>query len=149
MMERVNGMPVRFVAIKKFAHTREDGRIFEFLPGEVYENDLQSFSFISKNYPGCVQEIEMTQEDWIDLATSRALACRKRISELEQLYGEHLSSYYYGVIPSYEGEKVDGRGYGGGLPDAYRKIKLLESDVESFEKQCLEKLLDNSDSKHL
>ena len=40
-MERVNGMPIRFVAVKKFAHTRVDGRVFEFLPGKVSENDLE------------------------------------------------------------------------------------------------------------
>lgn len=148
-MERVNGMPIRFVAIKKFSHTREDGRTFEFLPGEVYENDLSSFDYISKKYPGCVQEIEMTQEDWIDLATSRALECKKRIDELERLYGEHLSSYYYGVIPSYEGAKVDGSGYSGGLPDAYNKTHLLQEDIERFERQCVDNFSKNSGGMHM
>ncbi len=144
-MERVKGMPIRFVAIKKFSHTREDGEIFDFLPGEVYENSLASFNFISENYPGCVQEIEMTQEDWIDLATARALACKKRIDELEKLYGEHLSSYYYRVIPEYAGARVDGTGYGGGLPDAYNKVNLLQEDIERFERQCIENLSKGSD----
>lgn len=138
-MERVNGMPVRFVAIRKFAHTREDGREFDFLPGDVYENDPASFDFISEKYPGCIQEIEMTEEDWVDLATSRALKCKKRIDELEALYGEQLSSYYYSVIPSFDGAKVDGSGYGGGLPDAYSKVNLLEKDIEGFEEQCVAK----------
>lgn len=135
-MERVNGMPVRFVAIKKFTHTREyDGVIFDFVPGEIYENTVSSFEYISQKYPECVQEIEMTKEDWIDLGTTRALACKKRISELELLSGEKFSSYYYRVIPSTEGEKVDGTGYGGGLPDAYRKTHLLKGDVSAFEKK--------------
>lgn len=148
-MERVNGMPIRFVAIKKFTHIREDGRTFEFLPGVIYENDFEEFDFIFKKYPGCVQEIEMTQEDWIDLATSRALECKKRIDELERMYGEHFSSYNYGVIPSYEGAKVDGTGYGGGLPDAYNKVNLLQEEIERFERQCVDNLSKGSGEKHM
>lgn len=138
-MQRVEGMPIRFVAIKKFSFTREDGRVFEFIPGEVYENDLVSLNYVSNLFPDCVQEIEMTEQDWIDLGTERALACKKRIDELEIMYGERLSSYYYGIIPMHEGEKVDGRHYGGGLPDAYYKTKLLQEDVERFERECAEK----------
>lgn len=135
-MERVDGMPVRFVAIKKFTHTLVDGSVtFNFLPGEIYENTPKSFEYISQKYPGCVQEIEMTKEDWIDLGTTRALECKRRISELELLSGEKFSSYYYRVIPSYEGARVDGSGYGGGLSDAYNKTHLLQGDVSNFEKR--------------
>ena len=91
-MERVNGMPVRFVAIKKFTQTRGDDSVtFNFLPGEIYENTPESFEYISQKYPGCVQEIEMTKEDWIDLGTTRALGGKRRISELELLSGEKFS----------------------------------------------------------
>ena len=147
-MERVNGMPIRFVAIKKFSHTNEDnGRVFEFLPGEVYENTLEAFDYISEKYPGCVQEIEMTREDWVDLATSRALECKKRIDELEKIYGERLDSFYYSVIPFGE-NKVDGSRYGGGLPDAYNKTRLLKEDIESFERQCMGNITKDSSEMH-
>ena len=147
-MERVSGMPIRFVAIKKFVFTREDGKIFEFLPGEVYENTLDSFNFISENFPGYVQEIEMTIEDWIDLATKRALDCKKRISELERLYGDHLETYYYRVIPSTDDERVDGTGYAGGLRDAYNKVRMLEEDIDIFDREHAESLTNASNGMH-
>lgn len=54
-----------------------------------------------------------------------------------------FSSYYTRVIPE-RSSRVDGTGYGGGLSDAYHKTKLLQSDVEKFEKQCLTNLVKNS-----
>lgn len=144
MMERVNGMPVRFVAIKKFEHIREDGQIFTFLPGEVYENGVNSYDYFSKKYPGCVQEIEMTKDDWIDLGTNRVLKCKKRIQELERLYGNHFSSFYYGILLSVDKKKIDGSEYGGGLSDAYNKTHLLNNDVDRFEKQCIANLSKDS-----
>ena len=137
-MERVKDMPVRFVALQKFEHIREDGKVFIFLPGEVYEDDVDSFKIMSRIYPDAIQEIYMTREDWIDLGTARALKCKKRIKELEQLYGQEFTSYHYCVIPISERGKVDGRAFDGGLPEAYGKTHYLERDVKIFEQLCLE-----------
>ena len=144
-MERVYGMPVRFVATKKFTPANAYPER-EFQPGEISEGSVDNFESISRNNPGSIVEIEMTKEDWINLGTSRALACKKRIAELTALYGFDFSSPYYSVIPTSEDEKVDGTGYGGGLPDAYRKTHLLEADVARFEQQCIEQLSKSSGS---
>lgn len=87
----------------------------------------------------------MTEQDWIELGTTRALNCKKRIAELELLSGENFCSYYYEIIPS-EGEKVDGKYYGGGLPEAYRKVTYLEEDLASFEQRIFSS--NATDEKH-
>ena len=140
-MERVNGMPIRCVITQKV----EDERWIQkkFSPGQILEWNDYDFKKFNEEHPGCMQEILMTEEDWIDLGTTRALECKKRISELELISGEKFSSYYYGVIPSYEGVKVDGSGYGGGLPDAYYKTHLLQEDVSAFERSVFSNNLSN------
>jgi len=144
-MERVPGMLVRCVITKRIINSKLAKGIYE--PGTIFEVSESDFQRLSADYPDCIQEIEMTEQDWINLGTTRARKCQKRIHELEQLYGETFESYYIGVIPEY-GYKVDGYGYGGGLHDAYRKTKLLEEDVERFEKQCIEHFIQANNSRH-
>lgn len=132
-MERVEGMPIRCVIIQRVED--ESWIQKKFIPGQILELNDYDFAKFNEEHPGCMQEILMTKEDWIDLGTTRALECKKRIAELELLSGEKFSSYYSRVIPSYEGAKVDGSSYGGGLPDVYHKTHLLQEDVLAFERR--------------
>lgn len=136
-MSRVNGMPVRCVITKKIRNIRLINGEYE--PGTILELNDSDFGRFNYYHPGAIQEIEMTEEDWINLATSRALECKKRINELQQLYGEQFSSNYCRVIPS-PGCKVDGSSFGGDLKDAYYKTIILKKEIENFEKQCQENL---------
>lgn len=141
-MERVQGMPIRVVCIKKI----EDKRLKRSIqPGEILDLGETDFKTLSQMFPGCIQEIEMTQEDWVDLATKNAFDCKRRIAILEAMSRTKFSSYYVGVIPDCEGQKVTGSGYGGGLPDAYRKTLYLKDDVDSFENKLLESNKDTQD----
>ena len=131
-MERIDRMPDRCVIIQKVEDEKWKQKTY--CPGQILELNDYDFQLFSEEHPGCIQEILMTEEDWIELGTTRALECKKRIAELELISGEKFSSYYESVIPSYEGARVDGKGYGGGLPDAYYKTHLLQEDVSAFEK---------------
>ena len=75
MMERVNGMPVRCVITKRVIDSRCAEGVYE--PGMILELAPYDFELFVNQYPGCIQEIEMSEEDWINSGTSRALACRK------------------------------------------------------------------------
>ena len=77
----------------------------------------------------------MTEEDWIELATKEARECGERIALLEKATNEKFQSYYTGVIPKTDEQRVDGTGYGGGLPDAYNKVRLLQRQIDSFEEK--------------
>lgn len=135
-MERVEGMPIRVVCVKSI---KKGGELKRDIPvGEVFDLSDYYFELLSRKFPECIQEIVMTQEDWVDLATKNAFTAKKRIDTLQALSGRKFSSYYWGVIPDHEDEKVTGHGYGGGLPDAYNKTKLLLKDVDDFEKNLLE-----------
>lgn len=130
-MNRVNGMPIRV----KCNYTIEDNRwkgetIEQWKEFDLYGQD--ELDWLLREHPGCVYELEMTEQDWIDLATKEALECKETISKLEKSTGRQFNSHYISVIPSYEDSKVDGHGYGGGLPDAYRKVAGLKRDVAEF-----------------
>lgn len=140
-MERVKGMPIRVVIIKKIVDDRLTAK--QLNPGQILELDKSSYELFNQNYPGCIQEIEMTQEDWIDLATNRVNVCKKRVAELEQLSGEKFEGRHYYLMDKEDSWKVDGSGYTGGLPVVYRKIHYLENDVKQFENQIFSNDLEN------
>ena len=72
----------------------KDKKIIEGEETDLVKYDLDS---LLKQYPGCVTEIKMTKEDWINLATKKALQCKDRIEKLKKR-GIIFSSYYLGVI---------------------------------------------------
>lgn len=132
----VKGMPIRIVVTKKIVDEKLQNKIIE--PGTIIDLNINDFEYFNTNLQGYFDEIEMTQEDWIQLATNSAKQSQKRIYELEQLYGTKFESHFISVIP-YGDSLVDGSGYSG-LSDAYDKTKYLEHDIESFEKKCIESL---------
>ena len=141
----VKGMPIRIVITRRIESEKLSDKILE--PGTVIDISLFDLEYFNNNFGGYFQEIEMTEEDWIQLATASAKKSQKRISELEQLFGERFESYYTSVIP-YGDSLVDGTGYGGGLSDAYNKTKLLQEDIEKFERQCVANLAVNQGGIH-
>lgn len=120
----IDDMPIRCVITK---------RIENHNPGDIIDLDSSYFETLKSRYPDSIQKIEMTRQDWIDLATNNANKSAKRIMELQQLYGEEFYSRNMRVIPSY-GE-VDGKGFQGGLREAYGMTKQLQQDIEVFEEQ--------------
>lgn len=131
-MNRVNRMPIRV----KCNYTIEDNRwrgekIEQWKEFDLYSQD--ELEWLLREHPGCVYELEMTEKDWVELATNEALKCKEKISRLEKSTGKQFSSSYTSVIPWNGEDKVDGHGYGGGLPDAYRKVAGLKRDVLKFE----------------
>jgi hypothetical protein len=134
-MEKVKEMPIRAVITKKVVSSKWSQGVF--LPGTVADWNKYDFDLFVSQYPDCIKEIEMSEQDWINLATDNARKAQQRIWELEKIYGEKFISNNYSVIPDEFYDKVDGFGYSGGLEDAYRKTKLLLDDVDSFERQCV------------
>lgn len=120
----IDDMPIRCVITK---------RIENHNPGDIIDLDSNYFETLKSRYPDSIQKIEMTRQDWIDLATNNANKSAKRIMELQQLYGEEFYSRNMRVIPSY-GE-VDGKEFQGGLREAYEMTKQLQQDIEVFEEQ--------------
>ena len=120
----IDDMPIRCVITK---------RIENHNPGDIIDLDSNYFETLKSRYPDSIQKIEMTRQDWIGLATNNANKSAKRIMELQQLYGEEFYSRNVQVIPSY-GE-VDGKGFQGGLREAYDMTKQLQQDIEVFEEQ--------------
>ncbi len=120
----IDDMPIRCVITKKIENHN---------PGDIIDLDSNYFEALKSRYPDSIQKIEMTRQDWIDLATNNANKSAKRIMELQQLYGEEFYSRNVQVIPSY-GE-VDGKGFQGGLREAYDMTKQLQQDIEVFEEQ--------------
>jgi hypothetical protein len=120
----IDDMPIRCVITK---------RIENHNPGDIIDLDSNYFDALKSRYPDSIQKIEMTRQDWIDLATNNANKSAKRIMELQQLYGEEFYSRNMRVIPSY-GE-VDGKEFQGGLREAYEMTKQLQQDIEVFEEQ--------------
>lgn len=138
----VEEMPIRIAVTKKI---EKESIIIE--PGTVIDISLYDLEFFNKNFEGFFSEIEMTREDWIQLATTNALKSQKRITELEMLYDKKFESHYTSVIPQVD-FLVDGTGFGGGLSDAYNKTKCLEKDIEQFEKECLASLKKDTSIRH-
>ena len=137
-MERVSGMPIRVRCNCTIHDSEWIGE--EIVQGKEIDIYGQAgLDWILAKHPGCVDEVEMTEQDWIDLATREAKECGKKIASLEESTGRMVESYYRGVIPKSEDEKVNGHGYAGGLPDAYHKVKYLEQDVENFQKKSPQK----------
>lgn len=133
-MIRVNGMPIRV----KCNYTIEDSRwhgekIEQWKEIDLYNQD--ELEWLLREHPGCVYELEMTSDKWIELATKEALECKEKISRLEKSTGKKFSSNNISVIPYSSEDKVDGHGYGGGLPDAYHKVTCLKKDVLEFERK--------------
>lgn len=124
----IDDMPIRCVVTKKIKSLTENHN-----PGDIIDLDSNYFEALKSRYPDSIQKIEMTRQDWIDLATNNANKSAKRIMELQQLYGEEFYSRNMQVIPSY-GE-VDGKGFQGGLREAYGMTKQLQQDIEVFEEQ--------------
>lgn len=124
----IDDMPIRCVVTKKIKSLTENHN-----PGDIIDLDSNYFETLKSRYPDSIQKIEMTRQDWIDLATNNANKSAKRIMELQQLYGEEFYSRNMQVIPSY-GE-VDGKGVQGGLREAYEMTKQLQQDIEVFEEQ--------------
>lgn len=124
----IDDMPIRCVVTKKIKSLTENHN-----SGDIIDLDSNYFEALKSRYPDSIQKIEMTRQDWIDLATNNANKSAKRIMELQQLYGEEFYSRNMQVIPSY-GE-VDGKGFQGGLREAYEMTKQLQQDIEVFEEQ--------------
>ena len=70
-----------------------------------------------------------------------AMECKKRRAILESASNEKFQSYNISVIPRSENQRVDGSGYGGGLSDAYNKIRMLQRELDSFEEKHINKFL--------
>lgn len=124
----IDDMPIRCVVTKKIKSLTENHN-----PGDIIDLNSNYFESLKSCYPDSIQKIEMTRQDWIELATNNANKSAKRIMELQQLYGEEFYSRNMQVIPSY-GE-VDGIGFKGGLREAYEMTKQLQKDIEVFEEQ--------------
>ena len=146
-MERVTGMPVRAIITKEVIDLKWTKGIFP--AGWVSDWDEFDFELFKSQHPDCIVEIEMTEDDWINLATDNAKKAKVRIWELEKLYGEKFSSNYIGVIPISRFSKVDGHGYCDRLSDAYKKTIQLLKDVEEFEEQCIENMIINESSQEI
>lgn len=139
-------MPTRVCVIKKIDDKENNLCI---IPGTILTLDDFDWKYFKNKYKDNIQEITMTRDDWIELATNEALECAQKISMLEKASGKKMESYYKGIIPA-EGKKVDGVGYGGGLSDAYNKVRMLKMDVSNFEKRILkEKNRENEEEKEL
>ncbi len=124
-------MPIRVCCVKRLESPKLT-RVFE--PGQV--EDFYGDKVLLKEFPDYFVEIEMSQEDWERHATQKAMDLKNRI-ELLLKCGVKFSSYYLRVIPLKEGEVVNGSGFGGGFPDAYAKLEMLENDVKAAEQSVI------------
>ena len=123
--EVVKDMPVRVIFTKRIKNDRVN-----IAPGTITEVPLLYYEDFVNAYSGDFEEIKMTREDWIELATKEMYECKKKISFLEKISGKNFESYHISITHQ---DKVDGGGYGGGLSDAYHHLKYLQQDIAEFE----------------
>ena len=106
--EELNSMPKRVVSIRGI----QDEKI-QIKPGQILNLTEDDFNYLVTNYGDSIQEIKMTDEDWIELAKKETLICRKRIAIAEKASGNRFNSNYTGVIDKLNGEQFDVSEYKG------------------------------------
>ena len=124
-------MPIKVCCVKRLEDERLT-RVFE--PGEVV--DFYGAKKLLDDFPEHFAKIEMSQDDWVRHATQKALELKRRIMILKKS-GVNFSSPYMRAIPTGKDEVVDGTAFGGGFPDAYYKLELLDADITSAENSLI------------
>lgn len=136
-------MPIRVV----FTKTVNDEELVckQIKVGTVTDATESDFEQFSRRYPGCFTVVEMTEQDWIDLATENFVGSKRRLEMLTAISeGMGLGitvneTIYYYSVPE-PGTKVNPSHYGGGLSDVYYKSTLYKGFVDEFERKIGERL---------
>ncbi|MGN1000837.1 MAG: hypothetical protein ACI4OG_02760 [Bacilli bacterium] len=138
----MENMPKRIV----FTKTVKDDRLLvkQINVGTVMDANESDFYAFSQNYPGCFSVVEMTEQDWIDLATTNFLDSKDKLEKLTAIsegmgLGITVSDsihYYSGLVPAKDGKVSSVYG----LSDIYHKSKYYKGFVDEFERKIGEQL---------
>ncbi|MBO5375584.1 MAG: hypothetical protein J6A52_01890 [Bacilli bacterium] len=139
----MENMPTRII----FTKTINDSDLIskQIKVGTIMDANTLDFEEFKKRYPGCFTVIEMTEQDWIDLATENFVDSKRKLDMLTSISeGMGLGitvddTIYYYTVPE-TGTKVNPQNYGGGLSDVYYKSTLYKGFVDEFERRVGEQL---------
>jgi len=136
-MERIEEMPVRTVILKKVIDSSFDLPEIKngiFTPGEILDFKEEQFEEFKSCHPESIQEIEMTEEDWLNLTISNIKEAKDRISKFEELTCFKYSSKYSIDIPNSYENLIE---FYSNLKNAYAYSKLLKITSKAFEYDCI------------
>lgn len=138
-MENVPNMPHRVVCKK----TLEDERLVakKVEAGTILDLNNYDFEMFQIDFPEYFEEIEMTQEDWINLTTRNFNESAAKLRILRSVSNIPFQSYYEGCVPA-KGTKVRPTSYGGDLSDIYTKSKIFQREVDDFEKKVEQSIVE-------
>ncbi len=124
-MERVENMPHRVVCTKTIKDERLNAK--QMLAGTVVDLDDYQYNLLMQVAGESITEIEMSREDWIDLATNNFNESLEQFNALseEERYG--FDERCFAWAPE-KGEKVTVGD--AGLKDIYYKSRVAKEDIK-------------------
>lgn len=126
-MDRVEGMPIRFVVTKPIFYR---GKAYK--KGQVLDWPKTTYEELAESFPIHTHIIEMTKENWKEELEEKTKLLNNRITKIEDKSGEVIP--YHPILEILHTEDAIGKRKGGLITDYY-ELQEIEKIVNIFEER--------------